>query len=80
MSDIFSFPTIELDYSETDEYYRILFSGVERKIKNGEIKSIAMTSALKGEGKTTTIIQLAKVAARDYGKKILLLEGDSKSP
>jgi capsular exopolysaccharide synthesis family protein len=64
----------------TDEYYRVLFSNVERKIHGSQTKSIAVTSTVSGEGKTTTVIQLAKVAVRDFGKKVLLLEGDFRNP
>ncbi len=63
-----------------DEYYRILFSRIERRINGDEIKSIAITSAVKGEGKTTTITQLAKVVVRDFEKRVLLLEGDAINP
>lgn len=70
---------VDSELSPSDEYFRILFLKIVKKI--GEKgKSILITSALKGEGKTTTIIQLAKVAARDFEKKILLLEGDAKNP
>lgn len=64
----------------TDEIYRILFSNIERRISERPAKSIAVTSAVKGEGKTTTAIQLAKVMARDFGRRVLLLEGDIKNP
>lgn len=63
-----------------DELYRILFSSIERRIGPRAVNSIAVTSATKGEGKTTTVINLARVAARDFGKRVLLLEGDLKSP
>lgn len=80
MSEKYSFPLIGAEIPQSDEYYRILFSGVEKKFQNSGPKSIAVTSAIKGEGKTTTTVQLAKVAVRDFGKKILLLEGDLRSP
>lgn len=74
------FPSLSAEPQESDELYRILFSNIERKINGRPYKSIALTSTVKGEGKTTTIIQLAKVGARDFGKRILLLEGDLKNP
>jgi capsular exopolysaccharide synthesis family protein len=64
----------------TEEFYRVLFSGMERRLDGKSVKSIAVTSAVKGEGKTTTVIHLAMVAARDFGKRVLLLEGDLKNP
>ncbi len=39
-----------------------------------------MTSSIKGEGKTTTVSNLAVVAARDFGKRCLLLDGDFNNP
>jgi capsular exopolysaccharide synthesis family protein len=76
----YPFPLFVQENLPTDELYRVLFSNIERRIKEKPIRSIAVTSAVKGEGKTTTIIQLAKIAARDYGKKILLIEGDLRNP
>ncbi len=38
-----------------------------------------MTSAVKGEGKTTTAVNLAATAAKSFGKKTLLLETDFKA-
>jgi capsular exopolysaccharide synthesis family protein len=40
----------------------------------------AISSSIKGEGKTITSLNLALVMARDFGKKILLIEGDLKNP
>ena len=72
---------LNLEQSLLDEYYRVLFSRIESNKKEGvKVKSIAVTSAVGGEGKTTTIIQLAKVTARDFGKKVLLVEGDFRNP
>ena len=63
-----------------EEVYRLLFSGMERRLGGRPLKSIGVTSAIQGEGKTTTVIHLAQVAARDFGNRVLLLEGDLKSP
>jgi capsular exopolysaccharide synthesis family protein len=75
-------PAPEIDQVDmvTEEFYRVLFSGMERRLNGRPVKSIAVTSSVKGEGKTTTVIHLARVAARDFGKKVLLLEGDLKNP
>ncbi|MHB8481178.1 MAG: CpsD/CapB family tyrosine-protein kinase [Nitrospiria bacterium] len=72
--------TVGLEIAPTDEYYRILFSSIEKKIKGNGARTIAVTSSIKGEGKTTTITQMAKIAARDFEKKVLLLEGDALNP
>jgi protein-tyrosine kinase len=70
---------INPEVTPMDEFYRGLFLKIDKKMGPGS-KSILITSAIKGEGKTTTIIQLAKVAARDFEKRVLLLEGDVKNP
>lgn len=41
---------------------------------------IAVTSAVKGEGKTTTVINLGYTMARDLGKRVLLIDCDFKCP
>lgn len=41
---------------------------------------VAVTSAVKGEGKTTTVINLGYTMARDLGKRTLLLDCDFKCP
>lgn len=80
MSEKYPLPTVGPETAPTDEYYRILFSSIENKIQGSSARTIAVTSSIKGEGKTTTITQMAKIAARDFGKKVLLLEGDSLNP
>jgi non-specific protein-tyrosine kinase len=40
----------------------------------------AISSAMKGEGKTVTALNLAFTAAKDFGKETLLVEGDFKNP
>lgn len=41
---------------------------------------IAVTSAVKGEGKTTTVVNLGYTLARDLGKRTLLMDCDLKCP
>jgi capsular exopolysaccharide synthesis family protein len=41
---------------------------------------IGITSALKGEGKTTTVMNLGYVLARDFGKRTLLIDCDFRCP
>lgn len=73
-------PLVQVMDSESSEIYRVLFASLARRADEREIKSIAFTSSVKGEGKTTTAVHLATVAARDFGKRILLIEGDLKNP
>lgn len=67
--------------SSTDsDHYRMLFSKVDTLCRKGKKKAIAMTSSIKGEGKTTTVANLAVAAARDFGKRSLLVDGDFNNP
>jgi capsular exopolysaccharide synthesis family protein len=66
--------------SLASEQYRLLFAKIERLCKIEGKKVIALTSAIKGEGKTTTAANLAVVAARDFGRRCLILDGDFRNP
>jgi len=69
----------DLDTLITDRY-RLLFAKLDLVSRKEAKKVIAITSALKGEGKTTTTSNLAVVSARDFGKRVLLIDGDFKNP
>ncbi len=69
----------EMDTLLTDRY-RLLFAKLDLVSRKEQKKVIAVTSALKGEGKTTTTSNLAIVSARDFGKRVLLIDGDFKNP
>lgn len=69
----------ELDALITDRY-RLLFAKIDLISRKKGKKVIAVTSALKGEGKTTTTSNLAVVSARDFGKRVLVIDGDFKNP
>ncbi len=45
-----------------------------------EIRTIAVTSALRADGKTTTAIGLSAVTAMGVGKRVLLLDTDLREP
>ncbi len=69
----------ELDTLITDRY-RLLFAKIDLISRKEGKKVIAVTSALKGEGKTTTTSNLSVVSARDFGKRVLIIDGDFKNP
>jgi succinoglycan biosynthesis transport protein ExoP len=78
--------TLKESDSAVTEQFRILYTKIswlnDRKPYN-ETKSysvFAISSALKNEGKTITSLNLSIVAARDFGKKTLLIEADFKNP
>lgn len=60
--------------------YQMLFAKVDTLCRKQEKKIIAVTSSIKGEGKTTTTANLAVIAARDFGKRCLVIDGDFRNP
>ncbi|MBI5343771.1 MAG: polysaccharide biosynthesis tyrosine autokinase [Deltaproteobacteria bacterium] len=62
------------------EQYRVLFTRLEHASLKHSHKVFAITSAVKGEGKTITSLHLAYVMARDFKKKVALVECDFKRP
>jgi capsular exopolysaccharide synthesis family protein len=75
--------TMEEPDSVITEQYRSLYSRMSQLINahKGEAQTVfAITSSVKHEGKTVISLNLALTAARDFGKKTLLIEGDLKDP
>ena len=44
------------------------------------VKSLGITSAIRGEGRTTVAIAMAMIQRKDYGRRTLLLEMDFDNP
>lgn len=78
----FSSPLLVMSGTDTvaAEQYRILFTKLDQVSRADGSKVFALTSAVKGEGKTMTSLNLAYVAARDFRKRCLLIELDLKNP
>ncbi|HYT41409.1 MAG TPA: CpsD/CapB family tyrosine-protein kinase, partial [Methylomirabilota bacterium] len=72
--------TLQEPESLITEQYRILYSKLSQLIKGNPQSIFAISSSIKGEGKTISSLNLAVVMARDFGKKILLIEGDFRNP
>ena len=66
--------------SVISDRYRMLFAKTDSLCRKQEKKVVAFTSAMKGEGKTTTTANVAVVGARDFGKRCLLIDGDFRNP
>jgi capsular exopolysaccharide synthesis family protein len=64
--------------SPISEAFRSLRFNLE-SIVDREMKTITITSAGQGEGKTTTALNLA-VASAQIGRKVLLLDADLRNP
>ncbi len=62
------------------EQYRVLYTRLENISINKSHKVFAITSAIKGEGKTLTSLNLAYVMAHDFKKKVVLVEFDLRKP
>jgi capsular exopolysaccharide synthesis family protein len=64
--------------SAFNEAHRILRTNLQFAAGK-ELKSIAITSGAEGEGKTTTVVQLA-VASAEVGLRVAILEADLRRP
>jgi polysaccharide biosynthesis transport protein len=62
------------------DQYRVLYTKVKQLIKEETHTIFAISSPVKGEGKSVTTLNLGIVTARDFGKRTLLIEGDFKNP
>lgn len=69
-----------LPSSTVAEHYRVAATRLSLVETRGQSTVVAVTSAIKGEGKTTTVINLGFTMAKDLGKRTLLLDCDFKCP
>ncbi len=70
-----------LPRSMAAEQYRVAAARLQSlNNANGKSTIVAVTSAIKGEGKTTTVLNLGYTLARDFGKRVLLLDCDLACP
>ncbi len=72
--------TLHSPRSIATNHYKMLFSKVDRICRREKKKVIAVTSSVKGEGKTTTVSNLAVVGAKNFGERTLLIDGDFNNP
>jgi polysaccharide biosynthesis transport protein len=62
------------------EQYRVAAARLQLLNATGAPIVAAVTSAIKGEGKTTTVINLGYTLARDFGRRVLLVDCDFVFP
>lgn len=67
-------------FSIAAEQYRMAASRLVLSTEGRGSTIIEITSALKGEGKTTTVVNLGYTVARDLGKRTLLIDCDFRCP
>jgi len=67
-------------HSMAAEQYRVAAARLQLLSTDEGPRVVAVTSAIKGEGKTTTVINLGFTLARDFGKRVLLLDCDFVFP
>jgi Mrp family chromosome partitioning ATPase len=58
-------------HSVSAEQYRVLAARLEGLWKQPDFQKIAVTSALPGEGKTVTSINVGYTLAKDFGRRVL---------
>lgn len=66
-------------HSPAAESYRIIRTNLEYASVDHELRSILVTSASAGEGKTTTTVNLAAILAQ-AGRKVVVVDADLRRP
>jgi succinoglycan biosynthesis transport protein ExoP len=66
--------------SMVSEQFRVAATRLALMVAERPHTVIVVTSAVKGEGKSATTVNLGYVLARDLGKSTVLIDGDLKNP
>jgi capsular exopolysaccharide synthesis family protein len=62
-----------------EQYRRVAATLHEAQVENG-LKTVMFTSALPGEGKTLTTVNLALTLSESYGRRVLVIDADLRAP
>jgi protein-tyrosine kinase len=74
-------PIVALDEeSPASEQYKILREQLKRLRTESALRTIAITSPIKKDGKTTVAVNLAAAIALEYEEKVLLIDADLRAP
>jgi len=66
--------------SAISEQYKILREQIKRLRTEAGIRTIAITSPVKRDGKTTVSVNLAAAIALEYEEKVILIDADLRAP
>lgn len=66
--------------SAISEQYKILREQLKRLRTEAGVRSIAITSPVKRDGKTTVSVNLAAAIALEYEEKVILIDADLRAP
>lgn len=58
--------------------YKVLRTQIQQRAKENGWKTMMITSAVQGEGKTLTAVNLALTFAKEFNQTVLLVDGDLK--
>jgi capsular exopolysaccharide synthesis family protein len=67
-------------YAQECEQYRTLRTEIFHATAKKQLQVMTVTSALAGEGKTSTVLNLALAIAQSKEKRVLVLDGDLRRP
>ena len=62
------------------EQYRRLAAVLHEAQVQGNLKTVMVTSALPGEGKSLTVANLAHTLSGSYGRRVLVIDADLRAP
>jgi capsular exopolysaccharide synthesis family protein len=62
------------------EQYRRLAATLHDTQATGQLKTVMITSALPGDGKTLTVANLALTLSESYGRRVLVIDADLRAP